>query len=129
MSTSTLISESKDYPTLPQHGLCALVHLAAALPLAASMALEFDFLSEQCTIADSLSANVGRLIVGSLDVMSAIVVQQSVVVTFEWIEILHGVLQNLGRWRDTVPSLDAAAWRCVRHTVESSGDCAEFIFT
>ncbi|KAG5469953.1 hypothetical protein CUR178_02095 [Leishmania enriettii] len=129
MSVSTIISEGKDIPALLQKGLQALAHLAAAFPMAASMTLDFDFLAEQCTIADPPSVGVGALIVGSLRVMSAIVAMQSDVVTFEWIEILLGVLKSLERWRDEVPGLDAALWQCVRHTVEASEDCGEYLFT
>ncbi|CBZ30120.1 conserved hypothetical protein [Leishmania mexicana MHOM/GT/2001/U1103] len=129
MSTRTLISEGKDDPTLLDHGLRALVHLAAAFPMAASMALDFDFLAEQCAIADSPAVSVGALIVGSLNVMSAIVVQQPAVVTFEWIEALLGILQNLDGWRHSVPDLDVTLWRCVRHTIEASEDCNEYLFT
>ncbi|KAG5469243.1 hypothetical protein LSCM4_02641 [Leishmania orientalis] len=128
-SVSTIVSEGKDIPALLQKGLQVLAHLAAAFPMAASMALDFDFLAEQCTIAGSPSVGVGALIVGSLRVMSAIVAMQSDVVTFEWIEILLGVLKRLERWRDEVPGLDATLWQCVRHTVEASEDCGEYLFT
>nr|CCM18768.1 hypothetical protein, conserved [Leishmania guyanensis] len=129
MSTSTLITEGKDDPVLLQHGLRALAHLAAAFPMAASVALDFDFLAEQCTNADSPAVSAGALIVGSLNVMSAIVLREPTVVTFEWIEILLGTLQNLDGWRHSVPDLDAALWRCVRHTVDASADCNEYLFT
>lgn len=107
MSTSTLISEGKDDLTLLYHCLRALAHLATAYPMAASMALGFDFLAEQC----------------------AIVAQQPAVFTLERIEILLGILQNLDGWRHNVPELDVALWRCVRHTIEASEDCTEYLFT
>ncbi|AYU82314.1 hypothetical protein CGC21_5590 [Leishmania donovani] len=129
VSTSTLISEGKDDPSLLHHGLRALAHLAAAFPMAASMALDFDFLAEQCAIADLPAVSDGALIVGSLNVMSAIVAQQPAVVTFEWIEVLLGILQNLDGWRRNVPELDVTLWRCVRHTIEASEDCNEYLFT
>ncbi|KAG5469596.1 hypothetical protein LSCM1_02827 [Leishmania martiniquensis] len=128
-STSTIVSEGKDIPALLHHGLHALAHLAAAFPMAASMALDFDFLAKQFTIADSPPVNIGALIVGSLKVMDAVVSKQPAVVTFEWIEILLGILQNLERWRDAVPGLVATLWQCVRHTAEASEDCVEYLFT
>ncbi|KAK7198987.1 hypothetical protein NESM_000866300 [Novymonas esmeraldas] len=126
-TTSTLISAGTEHPLLLQHGLRALAHLAAAFPMAASMALDFDFVAQQCAEAAAPAAGVGALVVGSLDVMSAVVSQQPAAVTFEWIEILLAVLERLEGWRAAVPGLDVALWRCARRTVEASEDCHEYL--
>ncbi|GET92068.1 hypothetical protein, conserved [Leishmania tarentolae] len=129
MLTGTLISEGKDDPSLLQRGSRALAHLAAIYPMAATMALDFEFIAEQCAISDVPSGSARALIVGTVNVMSCIVVQQPDVVTFEWIEILLAILRNLDGWRHKVPDLDITLWRCVRRTIEASEDCSEYLFT
>lgn len=128
-TVSTLVSEGKETASLLRSGLRALARLAAAFPMAGSMVLDFEFLMERCAIPDPPTDASATLVVGSLDLMSAVVSQQPAAVTFEWIELLLGVLQHLASWREGVPGLDVALWRCVQYTVEASEDCYEYLFS
>lgn len=128
-TVGTLISEGKESVVLLRCGLRALARLASAFPMAGSMVLDFEFLTEQCGAAEPPTDASAAFVVGSLDVMSAIVVQQPAAVTFEWIETLLGIMQNLDGWRDSVANLDAALWRCVQYTVEASEDCNVYLFS
>ncbi|KPI86571.1 hypothetical protein ABL78_4346 [Leptomonas seymouri] len=128
-TVGTLVSEGKENVSLLRRGLRALARLSSAFPMAGSLVLDFEFLTEQCAMAEPPADASAAMVVGSLDVMSAIVVQQPAAVTFEWIEILLNIIQNLDGWRDTVTGLDTALWRCVRYTVEASEDCSEYLFS
>ncbi|KPA84432.1 hypothetical protein ABB37_02406 [Leptomonas pyrrhocoris] len=127
-TVGTLISEGKESTLLLRRGLRALARLASAFPMAGSLVLDFEFLTEQCALPEPPAEASAAMVVGSLDVMSAIVVQQPAAVTFEWIEMLLNIMQRLDGWRNGVAGLDTVLWRCVRYTVETSEDSSEYLF-
>eukprot|EP00796_Vickermania_ingenoplastis_P010651 gene10651-7398_t len=122
---ATIIAQSLTFPDLMQKCFRALTTVAEKFPYPASMVLDFDFIMEQFSIMDTPSDCNAFIIIGSLNVMAAMVKTAPVVITFEWIETLAKGIELLPAYR-TFPEFASALWNCIFLTLLESEESMDF---
>lgn len=119
-SIATIISQSLLIPpSLTEHAFASLVILAKKYPLPAASILDFEFITEQFSLNETpLEPNM-RIVIGSLEIMEALVKSSSVVVTFDWLEILAKGIELLPLYTPPFPLFQMALWRCTQAVLEN----------
>lgn len=123
-----IVSRAHDFPDLIQNCFSAITAMAEEFPYACSMILDYDFIAQQFAIPDTPAEPNCRIVIGTLQIMGAMVRGAPAVVTFEWVEILQkGV--DLEKFFSKHPAYATALWNCIYLTLSCTGDCINYFFT
>lgn len=108
---ATLTSASLADIPLMQGCLRAMVVLSAGYPFEAASVLDIEFMVEQFSIEDTPAECNAEILVGSLQLMGALLVKVPGVATFDWMEILVRGLELSPLYKD-YPEFAQALWQC-----------------
>lgn len=127
---STVASQAREQQDLLRLCLECLVRLSGAHPMAASLAVNFDYLADASASAqagDELNEVDTAIISASLAMMSNIVRCFPAAVSFEWVETLRAFAALLSADKRPVP-FNCAVLESLSAALESSEDCGDYLF-